>query len=82
MEIKRGMQYYGVPDTFMCLGSGYDIILLQAKALTFGSVLMLAKRTFGALGFSFVRLNLFHEIIENNISSSNEFDWYDIYNLQ
>ena len=31
---------------------------LQAKALTFGSALMLAQLAFGALGISFVRLNL------------------------
>ena len=36
---------------------------IQAKAVTFGSALMLAQRTFGDLGFSFVRLNLIHKIM-------------------
>ena len=36
---------------------------MQVKALTFGSALLLAQRTFGDLGFSFIRLNLIHAII-------------------
>ena len=50
------------------------IIILQAKALTFGSALMVAQRTFGALGFSSVQFNLIHNIVPIVCSRSNEFE--------